>query len=414
MLSRAKRLKETIDSYCNQQSQSKFQLTSSQWQQIDYLLCLTKPFFDFTNALSKSKTATIHQVFDIYDILNEHLQKSKLRLASKRVPWKKTVLEALKVSHKKLYGYHRRTIELQGNLYAIGIILAPSHKLQYFSGPTWDVHQRQKYYQIMKERFQNYAAKQGSSVQPKEQPAIQVSSLSELLRHRNPHGIPQESTELEIYLRNGMVDIDPLLYWREHHQEYPILAQIARDTLAIPATGAGVERIFNYARDICHYRRGSLKESTISNLMMYMCTSNFESKEELDQYARELAGITSSEFQINETFDLDSLISDDEAIFQIDYQNQDEQLRDEQLQDEQLQDEQLQYGTAAISPFNPPISSMDPPPARNPPVLNLSAPKRRRTSVHSLSSSDDDNELPGSSFIRSSKRTRKAPEFYEG
>jgi hypothetical protein len=138
--------------------------------------------------------------------------------------------------------------------------------------------------------------------------------------------------------------------------------------------------------------------------MIYLCTSNFESKEGLDQYARELAGITSSEFQINKTFDLESLISDDEAVFQIDYQNQDEQLHIEQLQ----------YGTAAISPFNPPISSMDPPPVRNPPSLNPSAPKRRRTSVHSLSSSDNDNELPVSSFIRSSKRTRKAPEFNEG
>lgn len=71
--------------------------------------------------------------------------------------------------------------------------------------------------------------------------------------------------------------------------------------------------MFNYTRDICHYRRGSLKESTISNLIMYIYTSNFESKADLEQYTRELAGITSSEFQINEAFDLESLISDDEA-----------------------------------------------------------------------------------------------------
>ncbi|CAG8425270.1 unnamed protein product [Penicillium salamii] len=34
------------------------------------------------------------------------------------------------------------------------------------------------------------------------------------------------------------------------------IATLARDVLTIPATSAGVERLFNTARDICHYRRG--------------------------------------------------------------------------------------------------------------------------------------------------------------
>lgn len=46
--------------------------------------------------------------------------------------------------------------------------------------------------------------------------------------------------------------------------------------LSIPATGAGVERLLNSARDVRHYRRGSLKPSTIQDLMMFMCTSKFE------------------------------------------------------------------------------------------------------------------------------------------
>ena len=55
---------------------------------------------------------------------------------------------------------------------------------------------------------------------------------------------------------------------------------MARDVLSIPATGAGVERLFNSARDICHYRRGSLNPTTIQELMLYMCTSRFEVEEE--------------------------------------------------------------------------------------------------------------------------------------
>lgn len=58
------------------------------------------------------------------------------------------------------------------------------------------------------------------------------------------------------------------------------MARLARDVLSIPASGAGVERLFNSARDTCHYRRGSLQPQTISDLMMYMCTSRFEIHEE--------------------------------------------------------------------------------------------------------------------------------------
>lgn len=54
-----------------------------------------------------------------------------------------------------------------------------------------------------------------------------------------------------------------------------MLSRLARDLLSVPATGAGVERLFNSARDICHYRRGSLHETTIQDLMMYMCSEKF-------------------------------------------------------------------------------------------------------------------------------------------
>ncbi|KAJ5392002.1 hypothetical protein N7509_007492, partial [Penicillium cosmopolitanum] len=178
-------------------------------QQINYLLCLTKPFFNFTNTLSKSKTATIHQ--------------------------KKTVLKALKVSYKKLYRYYRRTINLQRNIYTISTILAPSYKL----------HQRNSQQSKSRLYLSYYATR-----------------------------IPKEF----LINRQSLKTISEI---QEHHQEYPVLARIARNTLAIPATGAGVEQMFNYAQDICHYRHRSLKESTISNLIIYIYTSNFKSKADL-------------------------------------------------------------------------------------------------------------------------------------
>jgi hypothetical protein len=73
-----------------------------------------------------------------------------------------------------------------------------------------------------------------------------------------------------------VTDSEPLSFWREHQARFPAITLLARDILSIPATGAGVERLFNTARDICHYRRGRMKSETIQELMMYLCTSKFE------------------------------------------------------------------------------------------------------------------------------------------
>lgn len=70
------------------------------------------------------------------------------------------------------------------------------------------------------------------------------------------------------------------MFWKDHQHEFPALASLARDILSVPATGGGVERIFNISRDICHYRRGSLKPETIRELMMHRCTAKFEANNE--------------------------------------------------------------------------------------------------------------------------------------
>lgn len=74
--------------------------------------------------------------------------------------------------------------------------------------------------------------------------------------------------------------MSPLTFWKEHQSRFPAIAALARDALSFPATGAGVERLFNTARDICHYRRGRIKSKTIEDLMMFLCTSRFDIEEQ--------------------------------------------------------------------------------------------------------------------------------------
>lgn len=110
----------------------------------------------------------------------------------------------------------------------------------------------------------------------------------------------------------------PRIFWKDHQREFPILASIARDIMSIPATGAGVERLVNSARDICHYRRGSLNPETIRDIMLYMCTTRFDMKEEqrliLQEYLSEQDIAASIEELDIQTHSFDAISDNEEDL----------------------------------------------------------------------------------------------------
>ena len=61
----------------------------------------------------------------------------------------------------------------------------------------------------------------------------------------------------------GTDEDDLCQFWRLNESRFLTLAALARDVFSIPTIGAGVERLFSSARDVCHYRRGSLNTTTI-------------------------------------------------------------------------------------------------------------------------------------------------------
>ncbi|KAJ5463432.1 hypothetical protein N7475_008376 [Penicillium sp. IBT 31633x] len=63
-----------------------------------------------------------------------------------------------------------------------------------------------------------------------------------------------EYNEVDQYLRERI---------REYKREFLVLSRLTHNLLSVLATSAGVERLFNSARDIYYYRRGSLYKATI-------------------------------------------------------------------------------------------------------------------------------------------------------
>ena len=75
----------------------------------------------------------------------------------------------------------------------------------------------------------------------------------------------ERETELERYLAAPPIKRteDILGWWKHHQEEYPCLARIARDYLAIPATSVPAERVFSRGTDLITDKRGSLNEDII-------------------------------------------------------------------------------------------------------------------------------------------------------
>ena len=54
-----------------------------------------------------------------------------------------------------------------------------------------------------------------------------------------------------------------------------MLSKLTQDFLTIPSSGAGVERLFNSAYNICHYWWGKLHTETIKALIVQIYTDRF-------------------------------------------------------------------------------------------------------------------------------------------
>ncbi|RKK23917.1 hypothetical protein BFJ66_g17304, partial [Fusarium oxysporum f. sp. cepae] len=64
----------------------------------------------------------------------------------------------------------------------------------------------------------------------------------------------EEEDELGVYMRQGPVrreNLNPVLWWKDHQEEYPRLSKFALDILAIPAMSVDPARTFSVTKLTC-------------------------------------------------------------------------------------------------------------------------------------------------------------------
>ena len=210
MLRRARRLRNVIDKYCYDHEYSQLKVTDVEWRQIDYLVHLTKPFFQFTMALMKTRDVTIHSVFLVYRKLLEHIERSNRRLKRKTTPWKKDMYGALLVARQKLKEYYEKTYRDHGFLYGTGTLLAPQYKLSAFDDREYSTcHEdtSKRYCEYLRASFTQYQ-QQNPELLFRTVQRSSNSHSTELDRLLEPPGASifhegVEYDEVDQYLREG-------------------------------------------------------------------------------------------------------------------------------------------------------------------------------------------------------------------
>lgn len=84
------------------------------------------------------------------------------------------------------------------------------------------------------------------------------------------------SSEVKDYMSMPSVplDTDPLQWWRQHKQRFPVLARVARRFLCIPASSAPAERVWSTAGNTITEKRARLSDQSVENIIL--CHENFK------------------------------------------------------------------------------------------------------------------------------------------
>lgn len=302
MLQRAVHKKEALKIWCETfEKFTPFYPTPDEWRQIEYVITVLQPFEQYTRLLSSTSGVTIQNAWGIYNNLFAHIEKVMTMLEKKRLPWKRSIYQALPSARDKLAKYYGKTTGRGGTVYNIGTVLNPNMKLSVYEQAEWvDEDEPEDWKSTYKQEFKQcyntfyrHLEHQPDRIPenidltlpPTESAEQELSSLFLRRQYTSSHQIDGPLSEATHYLKDKVEEgVDILKWWKLHENQFPNLSRMARDFLAVPIAGVGVERVFSIARDVVPYRRNSLQSTTIRDIMLtkswYKELSNFEVTDE--------------------------------------------------------------------------------------------------------------------------------------
>jgi len=292
MLERAVFLRKAIERFVDLEDLDHLRLSKKEWDQCELLLTILLPFKKTSDRLQQTKRPSIDAVFWSYETLFNEIDELNTIFntpINKQRSWIQELACAVKKMMAKLRKYYNKTE--RPYVYSDGQILEPRGKLILFDQDSWDPGDADKYSRLCRERYLRYYASQdknGSTVDnnvdarkahPLKRKIAEITGEDDdddddddyrlMQRRRAEQGCGNEYDRYVKAPVSIMPNEDTLDWWRRQAPFYPNLSLMVRDTLSVPATGAGVEREFSKSGKVATWARSRLNTGTISEIMMF-------------------------------------------------------------------------------------------------------------------------------------------------
>jgi hAT family C-terminal dimerisation region len=274
-------------------------LTPSEWDSVELLCGILLPFKVFSQRHESTSRPRIAEVFWTYENLFNELDELKSSVdeaIEQGKEWATNLEEALEAVTEKLQDYYGRTSH--PFVYGDATILDPFMKEVVFmqeglSGK--DGHDWKRIYETACR--QRYVAKYERKSQDTDTGSLVVSNGAVLppvfeSRKRKAEEIVEKrlgglqdaiqgalkkrakTNEFDRYIKADTIELasgsrDGLGWWKTNWKMCPNLSKMFRTSHAVPATSAGVERIFSMSGRMARTDRGKLSFDTISQSMQY-------------------------------------------------------------------------------------------------------------------------------------------------
>ena len=250
---------EVFELWCRQENCQDLILSQTD---VDHLvelrdaLCVLK---DATKRSSGENLPTSEQVLIIFSVMLKHFGS-----LSNDVSKSNQLRNATQSAFEKASKYFTK----MSPALLVATILHPKKKLGFIHQKCWNgSNLRTQAEKVIKEQLDLYKTKYhfNYAIESQKTTPQKSNSLFAEFDDITVDGI--SSTELERYLDSPASDLDRLVYWSSYESKYPILARMAADFLAIPASSVPCERVFNRSGGIVTPDRNRLSEKSVEKLL---------------------------------------------------------------------------------------------------------------------------------------------------
>lgn len=224
-----------------------------------------EPFKHASLEVQADRYPTISHVLPWYDFLLDH---------SEGIRDNTNVSESLHDSASAAFDKLEKYYNISSEHLTIAILLDPRLKLHFFAAEGKDPVEVREQQRIAERHFRRtfdkYSIQHDVSRDVNPRPTYSNRTPFDRFEIQDDHQVDEVENYLK--LRRAPRETQSLVWWKDHQAMFPVLAKMARDFMAIPATSAPSERCFSASGGMVSVRRTRLSDDSVES---GMCLRNW-------------------------------------------------------------------------------------------------------------------------------------------